>query len=141
MQSPRMSTRRWIVAVALLAGFLGVGQTCRKIQIYRERVRQLTEDEDRYLRTAAVAEGASILDPSRSKEFQRIEASDEVSQLAVRDPGQFRAIRRTLRSHILFVAEANLLRDRARWCAAMRLMYERADLAPMGTESRRACLS
>ena len=130
MQSPRMSTRLWMVAVALLAGFLGVGQTCRKIQIYRERVRQLMEDQNRYIRTAVVAEEGSIPERSRSNEFQRIEASDEVRQLAVRDPELSRAIQRTLRSHILFEAEANLLRDRARWCAAVRLMYERAIWRP-----------
>ena len=125
-----MSTRRWMLAVALMAGFLGVGQTCRKVQLYRERVRQLMEDEDRYLRTAAVAEESSIQLRSRSDEFQGIEASDEVRQLADRDPGLFRAIQRTVRSHIGFEAEANLLRDRARFCAAVRLMYEHAVWRP-----------
>ena len=130
MQSPRMSTRRWMVAVALLAGFLAIAQTCRKVQMYRERVRQLMEDEDRYLRTAAVAEERSIQLRSRSDEFQRIEVSSEVKQLADTDPGLFRAIQKTLRSRIQFEAEANLLRDRARWCVAVRLMYEHAVWRP-----------
>jgi hypothetical protein len=130
MRLARMTTRRWMVAVAVLAALLGADQMRRKIQFCRERVSHLREEEDTYLRVAATADEAAIDTRSRLDEFQTLEASEEGRDLASRTPDLFQAMRRSSRSTIRFAEDAKRCRDRARWCGGVRAMYERAIWRP-----------
>jgi hypothetical protein len=116
--------------VAIVALVLACYRARNRMVFCQERAKFLSEEEERYLRVALIADHAGRETKAESDPFKELAESVEGKELARSDPRLFQDIAQGAKRPSGWCEHARICRMKALWCRSAGQLFERASKRP-----------